>query len=110
MAKIVLLLSLLLFQVFGNDTFDQQCVSCHKKLPLSFESFYMRYLVKYSSQSRIKEAMFYYLRDPKKVQSVMEKPYLDYLGVMEAVNISDVKLKEMIDIYIKMYDVKKRLK
>jgi len=69
----------------------------------------MQYLIKFSSTETVKEAMFYYLRDPKKEQSVMPKHIIKELGVMPKVTISDKVLREMIEVYIRRFDLRSKL-
>ena len=104
-----LLFTLLLTLQLQAETFQSACASCHEKLPIGFDKFYMQYLIRFSSEGRIKEAMFYYLRDPKKEQSVMERTIIKRLGIMPKVALDDEILKEMIETYIKTYDVRKKL-
>ena len=69
----------------------------------------MQYLIKFSSTETIKEAMFYYLRDPKKEQSVMPKHIIKELGLMPKVEINDKQLREMIEVYVKRFDLRRKL-
>jgi len=69
----------------------------------------MRYLIKFSSAKRIKEAMFYYLKDPKKEQSVMNASVVKQLGLMPKLDLDDKRLEELIQRYINSYDIKRYL-
>ena len=91
------------------DSFQKNCLECHNKLPITFDKFYMQYLIKFSSEKRIKEAMFYYLKDPKIEQSVMDVNIVNGLGIMPHLNLDNKILMELIDEYIKKFDVKRSL-
>ena len=90
-------------------SYDKECLTCHNKLPITFDKFYMQYLIKFSSNKRIKEAMFYYLKDPKKEQSVMNASVVKKLGLMPKLDLDDKTLEELIQRYINSYDIKKHL-
>ncbi len=108
MVKKLLLLSILFTALHANN-FDQKCVACHAKLPISFDKFYMKYLIMFSSKKYIKEAMFSYLKDPMLNLTVLSKEEIQKMGLMPKLDISDEELKSLIDEYIKRYDVKKKL-
>ncbi len=101
---------LLSVSLFAQENFAANCLNCHQKLEIGFEKFYMQYLIKFSTKERIREAMFYYLRDPKAQQSVMEDYLIEKLGIMPKIGISDRELGRMIDIYIQRYDLKGKLR
>ncbi len=103
------LFALLLALQLEAETFQSSCVSCHQKLPISFDKFYMQYLIRFSSEDRIKEAMFYYLRDPKKEQSVMDRTIIKRLGLMPKPSLNDEVLKVYIKEYVDLYDVRSKL-
>lgn len=106
----ILITLLLSLSISHANSFEKECLECHHKLPVTFNTFYMQYLIKFSSQRRIKEAMFYYLKDPKKEQSVMNQRLIKRLGVMPKLDLKEKELKSLIDIYIHSYDVKKKLR
>lgn len=99
---------ILSLSVYGTN-FEKNCLHCHNDIPITFDKFYMQYLIKFSSEKRIKEAMFYYLKDPKIEQSVMDVNIVNGLGIMPHLKISDETLMKLIDEYILRYDVKKSL-
>lgn len=103
--SIILLLNTLVFA----DNFEEKCLSCHKELPLSFDTFYRYYLLKFSSNKAIKKAMFSFLKKPIKENSVMDKAIIDWLGLMPKINVQDKELLQLIDTYIQHYDVRKKL-
>lgn len=106
---LTLLLTLPVYAANGNDTFEKQCVSCHQTIPVSFEKFYMQYLLFTSSQETAKEAIFYYLKDPKRETSVMPEHILDKWGVMPKPDMDEATLKEMVEIFVKRYDLRSKL-
>ena len=44
------------------DIYENNCVKCHKKLPVTIDKYFYRYLLKYSSESATKKAMFDYMK------------------------------------------------
>jgi hypothetical protein len=89
--------------------FETKCLQCHAKLPITFDKFYMKYLKMFSSEKYIKEAMFHYLKDPMINLSVVSKEDIKRMGMMPKLDVTDEELKALIDVYVKRYDVKKKL-
>jgi hypothetical protein len=69
--------------------------------------FMHRYTIKYSSEVRIKEALFKYMKNPQASSSVMPMGFLNRWGVKKPTTLSDKALKEAIDEYYRLYNLKK---
>lgn len=54
MVKRFLIIVTLLSSLNG-DIYDKNCVSCHNKLPVTIDKFFFHYLLKYSSERKVKE-------------------------------------------------------
>jgi len=65
-----------------SDSFEYNCLPCHIA-PKQLDMFMVRYTMKYSSKDRIKKAMFNYLKNPQKENSVMPAGFLERFGVKE---------------------------
>lgn len=105
----LLLPFIMLTMLNATPNFDKQCLACHQKMEIPFSSFYMQYLLNFSSNIRVKEAMFYFLKEPIAGQSMMDSAIIREYGLMPRLKISDETLKSLIDDYVKQYDVKRKL-
>ncbi|MEA1956050.1 MAG: hypothetical protein U9N02_06110 [Campylobacterota bacterium] len=107
--KLFLILSIFIVCLNG-DMYEKNCVSCHKKLPVSIDKYFYRYLLKYSSKKDTKEAMMKYLTNPTKESTVMPKSFISRFGIKKKSKLNEEELKETIEIYWDKYDVSKRLR
>ena len=119
MEKIVLIflffISLLIAEDVNKTTsknvYERNCVPCHKSFPISLEKLFFRYLLKYSSEKSVKQALIDYLKDPNYYTTVItESDLIDRYGLKSETNLSDEDLREAIDIYWDKYKVIGRLK
>ena len=55
----------------NNADLEQKCLHCHQEQQIPSNLISKRYLMKYSTDKHIEEAMFKYLKDPKKEHSIM---------------------------------------
>jgi vacuolar-type H+-ATPase subunit C/Vma6 len=92
------------------DVYNDNCMKCHKNLPVDIDKFYYRYLLKYSSQQSVKDAMIKYLKNPDINTTIMPKSFIRRFGVKKPTTLNDEKLHKAIDIYLKKYKVSNRLK
>lgn len=100
-----------LFAETSNDViYDLNCVGCHKKMPVTIDKYFYRYLLKYSSETKVKEAMFSYLKNPTKEQTIMAESFITRFGVKKKTNLTDAKLNEALDSYWEKYKIFGRLK
>ena len=102
--KIVFIL-LFTFSLIHADIYTHNCVQCHKKLPVSIDKYFYKYLLNYSSQKNVKQAMLHYLQNPRKEQSVMGEAFLRRFGVKEPSKLSNKQLKQALTIYWEKYKV-----
>ena len=109
MAKIIIILILSLFFNLSASILEKNCLNCHKKEQIPNYLIYKRYLLKYSSQKRIKKAIFLYLKNPKQKNSIMPKPFFLKFPMKKAINLTDKELKQSINAFVEKFDVKKRL-
>lgn len=92
------------------NVYEQNCVTCHKQIPVSIDKFFYRYLLKYSSQRDVKLALFDYLKEPSKETTVMPEAFILRFNIKKASTLTDKELKEAIDIYWEKYKVFGKLK
>jgi hypothetical protein len=116
MGKIVVILGLLILFLFAkesniqdNKAFENSCLSCHKQQQIPSGLIYKRYLMKYSTHKNMKEAMFSYLKDPKKEYSIMPAPFFLKFPMKEKIPLDDRTLHKYIQMYLEQFDIKKKL-
>lgn len=91
------------------DVYEENCKNCHFQ-QRQMQMFMSRYTLKYSSEERIKQAIFDFLKDPKEGRSVMPLGFLSRWGVKEKTALSDKELKFAIDRYFDEYNLKRLFK
>jgi len=103
MAKLILAF-LLSFPLYGQDLFTQRCVRCHQKIGLPLKKIFFEYLLYYSSERRVKEAMRKRLLDPSSQKSIFgsKPPY------RHKVNPDEIDI--LLQIYWNRYKVIGRLR
>lgn len=107
MVKITLL-TLTLVTFLSASSFEENCLNCHSR-DFKFAMMMKKYTQKYSSERKIKEAIFDYLKNPSADKSVLPYEYINRFGVKEKTTLDDATLREMIDIYYKMFNIKERI-
>ena len=105
---------IIFFMIFSTsiqaDLYEDNCVKCHKQLPVSIDKYFYRYLLRYSSEQNTKDAMIKYLLNPTKQTTIMSKSFIGRFGIKKK-SLLDVKeLKEVVDVYWQRYDVSRRLR
>jgi len=110
MGKVVFVIFFGFISLFAKVDLEKNCLECHKKEKIPSYMIYKRYLLKYSVKSRIKEAIYNYLKDPKPKNSIMPKPFFLKFPMKKAIHMDEKALYENIEEFIKKYDVTKRLR
>ena len=99
---------LLLCISLGASEFDKNCFDCHSQ-DFKFHIIMNKYTLKFSSEKRIKEAMFNYLREPSLDKSILPLEYIQKFGLKEKSPLDDKTLREMIDIYYEKFNLQSKL-
>ena len=107
MVKILLLITLFL-GILEASTFKENCLSCHEN-DFKFTLIIKKYTQKYSSEKKIKEAIFEYLREPSVEKAILPYEYINRFGIKEKSELDDKTLREMIDIYYEMFNIKDKI-
>lgn len=83
MVRIIFFISLISISLFAakNDIYETDCVKCHNRIPVAIDKYFYRYLLKYSSEKEVKKAMFNFLKNPKKEDSLMSESFINRFGV-----------------------------
>lgn len=109
MVKIVYLLIFISVLSEASQEFQEKCIQCHKAEGIPTQALYKRYLVKYSSQTKIKAAMLAYLKNPSIETSIMPAPFINKFGLQKRMSLSKGELKKYIDELVESYNLKNRL-
>ncbi|WP_121626369.1 hypothetical protein [Poseidonibacter antarcticus] len=107
---LVLLVSFLNAAKTKKTVYENNCIKCHRKLPVSIDKYFYRYLLKYSSEDRVKESMFRYLKKPSKDMTIMPEAFIKRFGIKKKTTLSDKKLYKALDIYWEKYKIFGKLK
>ena len=107
---LVLVISLYSKELKESDIYINDCVSCHKKLPVTIDKYFYRYLLKYSSKRSVTKAMFDYIKNPNEKNSIMPKAFIKRFGIKKMTKLSDSELEKALDVYWERYKVFGKLK
>ena len=107
--KIVLTLTLL-FSFANANVYENNCIKCHDKLPVSIDKYFYKYLLIYSSETDMKNAIISYLKYPAKETTVMSDAFVSRFGIKKKSKLSKKELKEAVDVYWQRYKVFGKLK
>ena len=103
-----LILTLLPISIYANS-FEKNCLSCHFQ-EIQLERFIYKYTLKYSSQKRIEDAIFNYLKNPTQDSSIMPFGFINRFGIKEKSTLGNIELKKAINEYYKKYNIKQFIK
>lgn len=109
MAKLVLIL---LISIYGlkADIYEKACVSCHKEISVSIDKYFYRYLLKFSSEKRVKKELFAYLLEPTKDTTIMPEAFINRFGIKKPSTLTKKELKDAVNIYWEKYKIFGKLK
>uniref|UniRef100_UPI004047098A hypothetical protein n=1 Tax=Aliarcobacter sp. TaxID=2321116 RepID=UPI004047098A len=113
MVKIILTIFLILNSLTAKekrDIYEINCVKCHSTLPVTIDKYFYRYLLKYSSEISVKNAMFDYMKNPTKDKTIMPESFITRFGIKKKSRLRDDELKDAIDVYWEEYKVFGKLK
>lgn len=109
MVKKIIIFVLLVLSLDAN-IYEENCVKCHVKLPVSIDKYFYKYLLIYSGENDMKYAMINYLKVPLKETTVMSDSFISRFGVKKKTTLTEQQLQEAIDIYWEKYKVFGKLK
>ena len=92
-----------------SNTLEANCLSCHTKEQIPNRLMYRRYLMKYSTNARMEEAIFNYLKDPNQANSIMPPPFFLKFPMCEKLELDDRILRNNIKQYLDYFNLKKHL-
>lgn len=109
MVRVLLILILLLNFSFAS-IYQNNCISCHKNLPVGIDKYFYRYLLKFSSEREVKQAMTNYIKKPSKEATIMPDAFISRFGIKKPTKLNDEELKKALDEYWEIYKVFGKLK
>jgi len=110
MERVIFLSLFISLFLFGEDDLQKNCLNCHQQEQIPSYMIYKRYLLKYSVKEKIEDAIYNYLKDPKRENSIMPKPFFLKFPMKEPLGLDDETLKKSVKMYVEKFDVRKRLK
>ncbi|SFV59365.1 hypothetical protein MNB_SV-8-839 [hydrothermal vent metagenome] len=116
MVKIVFILSFMSLWVCAEEldvqeqSVEQNCLHCHKQQQIPSNLIYKRYLMKYSTDKRMEEAIFAYLKHPDKAHSIMPSAFFSRFPMKKSTTVDDSRLHKYIESYLEQFDVRKKLR
>ena len=102
------ILTILCIVTLSASSYEDNCLECHSS-EFRFSMFMQKYTIKYSSEKRIKEAIYSYLKNPTMENSVLPFGYLNRFGIKEKSQLDDKVLRDMINIYYEKYNMKSKI-
>ena len=115
MGKIVVIFSFLSLFLYAEELTVQDqalqdaCLSCHQEQQIPSALIYKRYLKKYSTSTRMEEAMFVYIKNPLKENSIMPPQFFLKFPMKETNLLDDSSLRKNIQAYLSTFNLKKKL-
>lgn len=106
--KLILTIALCSLGLAG--VYEDNCVDCHKELPVKIDKFFYRYLLEYSSESALKQALKEYLKNPSRQKTILPEGLLNRFGIKEKTTLSEKELQQAVDTYWQKYKVFGKLK
>jgi len=94
--------------VSNSTILQNKCLSCHKSGQIPDELIYRRYLMVYSTHERMENAIFMYMKNPDKKNSVMHHPFFFKFPMKNKSDLDDVTLHQMINAYLVKFDIKNK--
>src|SRR5574344_28248 len=112
MVRAIFLLIICFCFLDANKTpvYERNCVECHRKIPVTIDKYFYRYLLEYSSEEDVKESMFNFIKNPTKDKSLMSESLIKRFGLKKKTILKDEEIKEAIDIYWEEYNLFDKLK
>ncbi len=110
MVKKIVLSLLLILTSLNADVYEENCVKCHLKIPVSIDKYFYRYLLKHSSEREVKKEIIAYLENPTKETSVMAEGFISRFGVKKSSSLDAKELRDAVDTYWEKYKLFGRLK
>lgn len=109
MYKNILVIIFLLASSLTASEFEINCISCHQN-STQLKMIMEKYTLKFSSQKRVENAMFEFLKNPSKERTAMPFGFISRFGIKEKSTLSDEILKKSISEYYEKYNLTQYIK
>jgi len=106
MAKLILYM--MIVSALYGDIFETNCKQCHDDTDLN--RYIKAYTLKYSSEDKIKQGLYEFLRNPTSNIALMSYQYIIKRGYKKDSSLSDKELKEAIEIYYQKFNMAKMIR
>jgi hypothetical protein len=106
-----LILSALIISTLSlANRLESKCLNCHIDNGLPTKLIYKRYLMKYSTDRRMKKAILNYLKSPDPKESIMPKEFFLKFTPKKPIKMEQKELEELIELFLDRYNVKHYLR
>lgn len=95
--------------LLSADEFETNCLNCHQN-QTQLKMIMGKYTLKFSSEKKVKNAIFEFLKNPNQEKSAMPSGFISRFGIKEKSNLSDEVLKKSIEQYYKKYNLTQYIK
>lgn len=109
MVKKSIMFFVFLIYAQASVEFEKNCLSCHGD-DFKFNIIMKKYTLKYSSEAKIKKAIFDYLKEPSFENSILPLEYIKKFGIKQKSSLTDDTLEQMVDIYYEKFNLPSKLR
>jgi len=92
-----------------SSIYKNNCIECHKLLPISLQEMFMSYILVYGGEKNFKAGLKHYLKNPSKSISVMSDLFKKSYKIKQKTKLSDKEIDNTIDEYWDKFSIFKRL-
>ena len=92
-----------------SGNLKNSCLNCHIQQQIPSELIYRRYLMRYSTDTKMRESMLKYLQNPKQELSIMPKQFFLKFPMKIGLDRNETILKVGVDEYLSYFDIKGKL-
>ena len=92
------------------SVYKNNCIKCHKDLPVSIDKYFYRYLLKHSSEKNVKQAIKEFLLNPTKEKTIMPEAFINRFGIKNKSKLTTKQLNQALNEYWEIYKVFGKLK
>ena len=110
MVRSIFLSIVLLMASLNANIYEENCVTCHKRLPVSIDKYFYKYLLIYSGEADMKNAIINYLKVPVKETTVMSDSFISRFGIKKKSTLTEEELQNAVKTYWEKYKVFGKLK
>ena len=91
--------------LIAGNSFEKNCIPCHKERGVSLRDTFMQALLVYSGEKNMKAGLKYFLRHPSTETSVMGRLFLKSYPLKKASELDDTALDDALNTYWERYKI-----